>query len=200
MRSLWTRFRTRELLWGVVYGSLAAVMFDLASRWLIGPVGRSLWKRPDQRSNCLTHPSRLQWSAIFCLILPRFCRKSSLPLSFVAGRAYPRNDARLGTSRILVLDTAKEPFVVRPRWNGIRDCHRCAWDPHANEAAVFAGQIAEWIPHGAEKRHLRNWFRQADSDMEERCHRAPRLCRNSADACPGGQRARNWHISRLWRG
>jgi hypothetical protein len=76
VRSLWTRFRTRELLWGVAYGSFAAVLFDTARKWL-----STLWASGSGTAP-ISNPSSqapiaVAMIAAFCLIFPRFCRKSA---------------------------------------------------------------------------------------------------------------------------
>jgi hypothetical protein len=75
VRLLWTRFRTRELLWGVIWGSVAAVVFDLARNgastlWAVLSV-TFLLKNPSTRA-----PVAFAMIAGLGLILPRFFRRS----------------------------------------------------------------------------------------------------------------------------
>jgi hypothetical protein len=150
VRSLWTRFRTRELLWGVAYGSLAAVLFDAARKWL-----SKLWAAGSGTAPLINRrtqaPIAVAMIAAFCLILPRFCRKSAcLFRSWRAG---------LIRGTTLVWGLAAFLYWIHRRhlllfaligtaFEAVTD----AWDPMRRKQEYSPRQIADWIPRGAKSR------------------------------------------------
>jgi len=147
VRSLWTRFRTRELLWGVAYGSLAAVLFDAARKWL-----STLWDAGSGTALLSNRSSQapigVALIAAFCLIFPRFCRKSAC--LFRSWRAGLIRGTTLVWALAAFLYWIQRSHLllfalIGTAFEAITD----AWDPVRRRQEYSPRQIAEWIPRGA---------------------------------------------------
>ena len=147
MRSLWTRFRTRELLWGVAYGSLAAALFEAARKWL-----STLWAAGSATtpiSNPSSHaPIAVAMIAAFCLIFPRFCRKSAC--LFRSWRVGLIRGTTLVWGLAAFLYWAQRKHLLLFALAGTAfEAITDAWDPMRRKQKYTPQQIAEWIPRGA---------------------------------------------------
>jgi KAP family P-loop domain len=147
VRSLWTRFRTRELLWGVAYGSLAAALFEAARKWL-----STLWAAGSATtpiSNPSSHaPIAVAMIAAFCLIFPRFCRKSAC--LFRSWRVGLIRGTTLVWGLAAFLYWAQRKHLLLFALAGTAfEAITDAWDPMRRKQKYTPQQIAEWIPRGA---------------------------------------------------
>ena len=147
MRSLWTRFRTRELLWGVAYGSLAAALFETARKWLSTQWAAGSATTPI--GNPSSHaPLAVAMIAAFCLIFPRFCRKSAC--LFRSWRVGLIRGTTLVWGLAAFLYWAQRKHLLLFALAGTAfEAITDAWDPTRRKQKYTPQQIAEWIPRGA---------------------------------------------------
>lgn len=147
LRSLWTRFRTRELLWGVLCGSLSAVVLNQAREWIsriwAAESANALLNDPSSRT-----PIGFAMIAVLCLILPRFFKKSAcLVRSWWVGLI---RGTALVWGAVTFFYWAERKYLLPFAIAGIAfETLTDARDPERGRWAYSPKQIGEWIPHAA---------------------------------------------------
>jgi hypothetical protein len=147
VRSLWTRFRTRELLEGVICGSVAAVAFHLARNG-VSTLWAALSGTVPLKSSSVRAPIALAMIAGLGLILPRFFRKSAC--LFRSWRVGLIRGTTFGWGLSTFLYWTEQRHLLLFALAGMAfEVLTDARDPERKRQGYTPRQIAEWIPRVA---------------------------------------------------